>query len=340
MAHNYVLICGYDNMGTGSTDLLRKFAVASSSSTGTTNPTTPFGTGRWCSPGFGVTFTLPAASASVIIGQWCYIGTLQQIMLMGALQSGSYQFTVGVDIVGRITVYRGNFGTLLATSSPVISPASWFHLEIKSKVSSSISSGDFVIYINGVQVLSLSAATNTQNTGTANMDQVIYGTGFAAFYVDDTYIIDWSSGDSTQVGSKRVHTLIPNGNGTTSNFVGSDSNSTDNYLLVDETTIDTADYTGSDVVSDVDLYAMSNLSVTPTSIPVIQVVNTVANSDAGARTGRNLIRSGGANYEGSSYSPGTSYLMQSSMWYTDPQDSAAWTKAKVDALEAGIKVQT
>lgn len=341
MAHNYVMICGYDNMGTGTTDLLRKFAAASSASTLAASPSPPFGSGRYCNAGFGVTFTLPAVTASLIVGHWVYADLGGRMLVFGALQSSSYQFSVFVEVTGKISVWRGNASTFLAqTTSQVVWPNSWFHIEIKSKVSSSISSGDFVVYVNGISVLSLSATTNTQATGTANMDQVIYGTGFVTSYFDDTYMVDYSSGDTTQVGIKRVITLFPSGNGTTNNFVGSDADSTNNYLLVDDPTVDTADYTEDSTVSDVDLYAMGDMSVTPASIPVVQLTNLLAKSDAGARTARNIIRSGGTNYDtGVDISPGTGYVFYSDRWYTDPQDSAAWTKAKVDALEAGIKVQ-
>lgn len=339
MAHNYVMICGYDNYGTGTTDILRKFAAASSATISTTN--TPFGVGRSLNAGFGCTFTLPATTDKLILGHWVYADLGGRMLVFGALQSSTYQFSVFVEVTGKISVYRGNAVTFLAqTTGQVVWPNSWFHLEVKSRVNSSISSGDFVVYVNGISVLSLSATTNTQATGTANMDQVIYGTGFITSIFDDTFMVDWSSGDTTQVGVKRVITLTPSGNGTTSNFVGSDSDSTNNYLLVDDVPVDVADYTESITPGDVDLYAMTDLSVTPTSVPVVQITNLVAKSDAGARTARNIIRSGGTNYDtGVDISPGTGYVFYSDRWYTDPQDSAAWTGTKVNALEAGIKIQ-
>lgn len=337
MAHNYVMICGYDNMANNA-DILRKFASASSSNILTTP--TPFSSGRALNAAFGVIYTLPAVTASLIVGHWVYADLGGRMMLFGALQSSSYQFSVFVETTGKISVYRGNAVTFLAqTTGQVVWNSSWFHIEIKSKVSTSISSGDFVIYVNGVSVLSLAATTNTQNTGTANMDQVAYGTGFITSYFDDTFMVDYSTGDTTQVGVKRVITLTPNGNGTTNNFVGSDADSTNNYLLVDDVPVDTSDYTEDSTTSDVDLYAMTDLSATAASIPVVQITNLLAKSDAGSRTGRNIIRSGGANYEGADISPGTSYLFYSDRWYTDPADSAAWTNSKVNALEAGIKVQ-
>ena len=79
----------------------------------------------------------------------------------------------------------------------------------------------------------------------------------AAIY-DDFYLMT-GSGD-TPLGDIVIETLYPNGNGNANQFVGSDGDSTNNYLLVNETGAPvTSSYVADSTSGHQDMYALTDL---------------------------------------------------------------------------------
>lgn len=344
MAKNYVHYIDFQGMATA--DLSKRWASAGSFSINTNSAKCWFGATRNAFMSNPCTITLPANTTKVCMGGWFFFdctafgSSTGSNVFMAAVDTITVQVNVGMDILGRICFYNGN-GTLLArTSGQVVWPSQICHIEVKFTISTSTSSGDCKCWVNGVEVLSIGAGVSTRNSANTYANSVQFGHAATnGFYCQSLFVVDWSSGDAPPVGMKRNYNLTPNGDGATNNFVGSDGNSTSNYLLVDDMPLDTADYTGSSTTNEVDLYAFTDLSVTPASIEFVQLSTAVVKSDAGARTCRNLIRSGGTNYDsGVDITPSVSYLLYPSIWYTDPATSVAWTKSGVDALQGGLKI--
>ncbi len=70
----------------------------------------------------------------------------------------------------------------------------------------------------------------------------------------------------------------------------------------------------------------------------VQVATAARKDDAGSRSLRALIRSGATTANGATRVLGTSYALYDDRFETDPATGTAWTKAGVDALEAGVEV--
>ena len=87
-----------------------------------------------------------------------------------------------------------------------------------------------------------------------------------------------------------------------------------------------------------DRYAYADLAGTPAAIMAVQVATVARKDDAGSRSLRALIRSGATTANGATRVLGTSYALYDDRFETDPATGAAWTKAGVDALEAGVEV--
>ena len=85
--------------------------------------------------------------------------------------------------------------------------------------------------------------------------------GGALMTIDDIYVC---TGDDPFLGDIIVETLYPNGNGTVNQWVGTDANSVDNYLLVDDQ--NTSDSVRDSVPGHQDLYVLQNLSVADASV--------------------------------------------------------------------------
>ena len=151
----------------------------------------------------------------------------------------------------------------------------WMHLGIDVKIDSS--SGWFTLYINGIQELEW-----TGNTGNSDISWVEFGAngqhGGAGYYQhwDDLYIDD-STGESSAspLPINRFFPLTLDGNGNYAQWLGSDGNSTDNYLLLDERGPSTSDYV---VVSGANLndsYTMSNYSYFPSDVTYHALIPTI-----------------------------------------------------------------
>lgn len=234
-------------------------------------------------------------------------------------------------------------GTLLGSAgSTTILTSTWYYAEFYVSIKDSISLGNAQLYLNGSQEIDLPATTDTKNTANAYADRVyIAGAGFWSLDVDD-FVVSMESDTTTPtfLGDRKIVTLYPNGNGNYSQFSGSDGNSTNNYELVDDTTVNDSDYVTGDTVGYKDSYAFGNLSQTPTSIDAVQIVPCVRKDDAGSRIGRSFVRIGSTDYESGDITLSTSFIMSPHIMTTSPATSTAWTASEINNLEAGIKVES
>ena len=217
------------------------------------------------------------------------------------------------------------------------SPTSEFaHFGLDVKLDAS--AGWAVAYINGVEVMRFEG-----NTGATPAINVRYGdttNSLAITYYDDLFIDD-TSGEAAAapVADRRFYAITPNGNGTYSEGVGSDGNSTDNYLLVDDRPHNSdTDYIILDAVDEKETYAMT--TVTPPSgftfaalIPFVYAKKT----DAEVATKlAPLLRLSGTDLEGAAVDMPTSYGW---LWkrFTTKPGGGAWTQADIDAVEVGYQ---
>lgn len=244
----------------------------------------------------------------------------------------------------QIIVTRGYMnGTVLATYTVTpITYTDWYYFEAKCVLHDS--AGSVEVKLNGVTIINLTGI-DTKNGGTKAVFDSI-GIGPAQTLnnvhdvVDDLYICNGAgSYNNDFLGDVAVETLYPNANGTASDLVGSDGNSTDNYLLVDEpNTPVTTDYVESSTSGARDLYGLTNLVRTNGPVYGVQVTDHVRNTDAGAISVKPTIKSGAVEADGDAFPVTTTWKTARQMWEKDPDGDVNWTIAKVNALEAGVEV--
>lgn len=251
---------------------------------------------------------------------------------------------------GVVTVNRGATsatGTTLGTTSVAMptDQATWQYIEMKV-VASTGTGGSVVVRQDGVETLNITS----QNTGATAFTEVGFRDGLsvnnepyggrASF--DDIYVLNTSgSVNNDFLGDVRVYGIWPDGDGATSGLTGSDGNSTDNYLLVDDATAgapDTADYVGSGTPGTKDTYTYTDLSALVT-VKGVQVDSYVVKTDAGQISGRNVASDGTNTVTGSDVALSTSYAGRSSIMENAP-DGAAWTASKVNSTQFGWEVRT
>lgn len=242
-------------------------------------------------------------------------------------------------------LYVSRNGTQIAIGSAALSPSVWHYVELKAIINSS--TGLAQLRINGVQVATFSG--NTRNGGSGVVNAVMIGPGPSTsipgtlnYTLDDLYICDdtGAAPNNTFLGDIRVEALFPNGNGNSSQWVGSDADSTDNYLLVDETPASTADYVGSSTVGDKDTYNYTSITPLVGTIHGAQIIPYAAKTDAGTRTIVNVARSGSSESDSSSRTLTTTALYYPTISELNPATGLAWTVTEINAAEFGTKVNT
>jgi len=219
----------------------------------------------------------------------------------------------------------------------------WHYIEVKMIKSSSSSAGDVIVKVDGVEWINCSSGKDYLGSGAAQTNCIAFrGAAGGYNYFDDVYICDETGAQcNTFLGQVKIATIYPDGNGNTSDFVGSDSNSVDNYLLVDDTTSDDdATYSESGTPTELDLYTYG---AAPSDITVLGVqVNSYLRKDTTGdqHLARHITRVGGSNYEGPNLYPGFDYMYHADIWELNPNGDVVWTESTINGAEFGIKVQT
>ena len=254
--------------------------------------------------------------------------------------SGTAQLIVKMDSSGKLYFTNGA-GTILTdtiSSNTKLKSGKWEFVEIKVTIADSISSDSCIVRINENVVCNLAAGQDTKNTANAYCTYVTWaGCGNN---IDDFYLCDNSGSINNDfLGDCRVATLYPTGNGNYSQFVGSDSNSTDNYALVDDPTKNTTDFVTSNVLNAIDSYNFGNFTGSPTTVRGVQVDNYAAKTDVGTRKIKSLMRINSVDYlsnNETTISP--TWTIYTDIIETDPSTSAAWQSTAIDSAEFGFKI--
>jgi hypothetical protein len=248
-----------------------------------------------------------------------------------------------------ITAYRGTTsGTLLGTSSTGPPESQWVYVEAKVRLHDT--AGLVVVKIDEVVVLNLSGV-DTKNGGTdTTFDNIEVHGSTTDLRWDDIYLAnEQGSVNNDFLGAVVVEALGPNGNGNSSQFVGSDGNSTDNYLLVDDGAVagnvddSGADYVESSVDNDKDTYTFEN-STLGSSLQTVLGVMAYAKarrSDTGARTLALVARLSGTEADSADKTINTSsgnFGWVGHAFETKP-GGGSWAISDVDSAEFGVKAR-
>lgn len=288
-------------------------------------------------------FSLPAAQESdtLTFGVAMYLSSAitggGNPILFRSDAAATIHTTVQFLATGAVAILRGTATQIAISAAGAIPIGAWFYFELQAKLHDT--TGFVTARINGTVVCS---ATNvdTKNAGTKTtydtVDLTNPAIGPSTMRYDDIYVMS-GAGDSF-LGDITVDTLYPNGNGNASQWVGSDGDSIDNYLLVDEVPPVTADYTKSSTVGQLDQYALTDLIRGGGTI--VGVVHTahMALASAGSQTFQIVNRRTADNVSPTLTSASTTYAGYHHALTTDPETSAAWTIVNVNALQTGVKV--
>ena len=257
--------------------------------------------------------------------------------------SGTGQIVASIRAVGNSLPGSFTSLTTLGTSAAGIVTAGVFtHFQVK--IVHHASAGSVVVKADGVEILNISGV-QTQLTSTSltyGWDGICLGSsassGNPTMDWDDFIICDGSgSVNNDFIGDCRVEAKVASsGDGTNADFAP--SSGSDNGAMVDEANQDgDTTYNSTSTIGHKDTYNYAALSSTG-SVRGVQITTVAKKSDAGTRSIAHVTRSGGADYDGSNIALSTSYRYQSSIRESDPNTSASWLVADIDAAEFGQKL--
>ena len=232
-------------------------------------------------------------------------------------------------VAGTIEARRGNeTGTLLG-SGGTISTNTWYYIGIKGTIDNS--AGVVEVWLDGVKVIDLSSQ-DTQNGGTATVNNIWWEQGNANVYIDDIKIRD----DAVpSVGG--LYVKVPSADGGTNGWTPSAG---DEYQCVDEAPPTFDDYISTDVATTNTLSNFAHAGMSAAAYDSIDCVAVVAYAQldaAGAGNVRMVLNSNGTESDGTSTVLSTSPKYISHFVTADPDTSAAWAKSGVDAALFGVE---
>lgn len=260
-----------------------------------------------------------------------------------------------ITSLGEVVVVRGNTTIASATelgrtATGVIAAAgtggtgSDYKMVEMGVVFATGATGSVEIKVGGVSVLTLSGV-QTSATANAYANRLFYASrNSSSWFSDDWYVNDDSgtAPENTFFGEAFVvESIIPTGNGNSSQFVGSDGNSTDNYLLVDDSGNDDTDYVKSGTLNDLDTYAMGNLSNATGTVVRASHYFIARKDDVASRTLASALRTNSTNYiSATNKTMAGTYGLFIDERTVNPDTTLRFTISEINAIEYGTKVTT
>ena len=293
-------------------------------------------------------FALPAAKTDAW-ARWAFFihpaATTAEWTIAQVLDStGSAQCSLGWDPAsGLLRLYRGVV-TLFATASTAFSGDGWHVIEWRTQISTT-TTGTSEIWLDGNRVINFSG--DNSNTATLNVQELRLGviagvaTATGAYIAFDDIAINDTAGtvNNGRPGDGRVILLTPNGAGSSTQLTRGGTDTGANYSQVNEVPPSMSQYVGSATVGQRDLYALANLPVAISAVNVVEVLALAQNSDAGAGNIAPTLKSGATTNEATAIGLATTAGYVTGRWETDPNTTAAWTAAAIDALEIGATIR-
>lgn len=249
----------------------------------------------------------------------------------------SLQVAVVCQSDGKFRINRNDGTAIAGPSTGIYSLSTWYFMELKAVFGTS--TGSVELRINGTTILT-GSSVNTGQAGGSSYDGIHIGwsPNVQDIKIDDLYLCDSTgSANNNFLGDLKVETLYPTSD---SSVTWTKNGGSSNFGRVSEQDPDEdTTYVSDSNAGDIDRYGKTTLAMTGGTVFGIQLNVRARKDDAGSRTLRTVIRSGGTNYEGSDYSVLDNYENTLTLRETDPATSAAWTISNVNAAEIGQKMQ-
>lgn len=237
--------------------------------------------------------------------------------------------SVRITSLGKLAAYN-DADSLVATGTTSLSTGQWYAISMKLVCGAGAA---YEIRINGTVELS-----GTANQGTGVYRMMLLGRAInRSSQAIDFYYDDFIADDAAYPTDGYVVTLVPIANGSTMQWTGGTGSS--DYTQVNEIPADGATYiqcgTGGNQVAlfRVTTTATAGISGTINGLSVATLIREVTSTTS---SNKMRVKSGGTTLDTSAARDyGLAFAVNWRLFATDPNTSAAWTTAAVDAVEVG-----
>lgn len=259
-------------------------------------------------------------------------------MTSSASSTSNINAGVVLNSDGSLTIERDLGANLATSASGVIQVDTWHYVEVQ--IFRSTSSGTCEVFVDGISVVSAVGNTSDSNTGSI----AVFGNGMysttSSIVIDDVYVNMDASALPATLGDCRIETLLPDTDTATADWTplsGSGFSNIDDAVGTNGDG-DTS-YISATTLNDQSNFDVASLVASPTAIHAM-AVNTRGSKDApGTIAYSPLIDSGGTESIGASIGPAEgAYGMSLDIFETDPNTSAAWDVASINAVKVGVKI--
>ncbi len=250
---------------------------------------------------------------------------------------GAYQITLRANTGGNLRFFRGNTVFLLAGSA-VLSNNTWYYLEVKYYIADQILANSFQLRVDGVLDINLATNTDTAAASTTNTELLRWeGADGTNRYIDNIYLITLDGTRNRDfLGKCFVETLYPTGDSLV-NFVGSDGDSTNNYLHVDETNPDNDTTFVQTSGANVDRYKFPAPSGAVNTIVGIQLTCKARKTTTSHGEWNNIAHISGIEYVQATHSLHTSYDYFFDIFEVNPNTNGTWLTTDIPQNSFGVK---
>jgi len=254
---------------------------------------------------------------------------------MAFMAGGTIQ--IGLWLMGDLCInLRLGGGTYIGSTLPIIRYA-WNYIEIKVLFSPTVGTAE--VRLNGDPILAVTGI-NTSASGGTTGSRILFDAvnNDHNVYLDDVYVCNGlGTKNNDFLGPVRIATIRPNAAGFSTDFTPSAGA---NFECVDDVnTVGTATYNSHDVVGEKDSYNLDAIPEAGTTIHGIAVNSNMKKSDSGVRSAHPLVRVNSTDYSlGSSNVLAEGWEIRQDILEINPDDSADWEDADINALEVGVEV--
>lgn len=178
------------------------------------------------------------------------------------------------------------------------------------------------------------------NTGSVSIDTFQWGNVENSCYYNDFVIADTTgTANNSWLGDLRVDSCVPNVNGTYQELTRSNTG-VNAWTLVDDVGNTDTDYVYSQVNGARSTFGVDNLSHSPLAVQAVVVRSMARKVDPATTQIRNMVRSSLTDATGDYVELGTAQEGNATVFEIDPATGVAWTVSGVNALEAGVQIDT
>ncbi|MBY0560022.1 hypothetical protein [Hyphomicrobium sp.] len=249
----------------------------------------------------------------------------------------------GVPATGQL--YVGNKSNVIQggiTVGNALQPNSWHWLEVRFVPGSTTSNGSIAVHVDGLEVLNVTGIDT--NRGTETLGSILFGgivNSTSSGKVDDLVIWD-ETGDvaNTWLGDIRIDELVPTSNGADQDWAANTGPAWDAVNDTPSAADDDTTYIASSTVDAKSSFNIAPLSGVSAAVYGVKVRARSKKSDAGAKTVKTLMKSGSTEVlDAAAVDPTTAYnAVHGDMKLVNPDTSAVWDDASVNALKIGVAV--